>query len=525
LAAAFALLFLATSSPQERHDPRGLELPTRRFYVMKLSLLKLHLLRSGTSGLVALGLLSTVARADSADAGPAAGASIPDPQPVPISILQSSPKVAGGLIFVTPAGGGANAIQGAEIVDNLGRPVWFDQLPSGIGATDFRVQQYRGEPVLTWIQSAGQFSTGPTTDYIADRSYHVIATVNAGNGLIADIHEFRLTAEGTALITAYNTIPGDLSSVGGPAAGLITEGVYQEIDIASGRVLFEWHSLDHVPLEESHAPAPTSATTAYDYFHANAINPDVDGNFIVSSRNTWTVFKLDRHTGAVIWRLGGKSSSFALGPNVAFAWQHNPLVAPGDGPNTYRIFDNEASPTVLPYSRVIWVHTDEVNKTTTLERWFKHPDNLSAGSQGNSQALDNGDTFVGWGALGRFSEFDHDGNLLFDAAFPTGYDTYRAYRFDWVGAPDTSPIATVQTSSGGTTVHAIWNGATEVASWDVIGIDDVGDSDHRHALSSAPWNGLDTAITIQEQPKAVSVVARDRFGREIGRSPFTAVTP
>jgi hypothetical protein len=209
---------------------------------------------------------------------------------------------------------------------------------------------------------------------------------------------------------------------------------------------------------------------------------------------------------------------------VAFAWQHNPLVA--DGPNTFRIFDNESDGvSVLPYSRVIWVHTDDLNKTATLERWFKHPDNLSAGSQGNSQGLDNGDTFVGWGAVGRFSEFDHDGNLLFDAAFPSGYDTYRAYRFEWAGAPDTSPTATAQTAAGGTTtVHAIWNGATEVANWDVVGSEGGGpESDHRHPLTSAPWNGLDTAITIQEEPKFVSVVARDRFGREIGRSLVTPV--
>jgi hypothetical protein len=490
---------------------------------MKLSLLMFRVLHRGSMGLVVLGLLSTMARADSIDAAPPAGASTVDSQPVPITILQSSPKVAGGLIFVTPAGGGATGLQGPEIVDNQGRPVWFDQLPSGIGATDFRVQEYRGEPVLTWIQSAGQFSTGPTTDYIADRSYHVIATVNAGHGLTADVHEFRLTREGTALITIYHTVPGDLSSVGGPADGLVTEGVVQEIDIASGRVLFEWHSLDHVPIEESHLAPPTSATTAYDYFHLNAVNPDDDGNLIISSRHTWTVYKLDRHTGAVIWRLGGKNSSFALGPNVAFAWQHNPLVA--DGPHTFRIFDNESDGVpVLPYSRVIWVHTDDVNKTATLERWFKHPDNLSAGSQGNSQALDNGDTFVGWGALGRFSEFDRDGALLFDAVFPSGYDTYRAYRFEWVGTPDTSPIAAAQASNGGTTVHAIWNGATEVASWDVVGADDGRDSDYRHPLGSASWNGLDTAITIQEEPEFVRVVARDGFGREIGRSPVVTVS-
>jgi hypothetical protein len=486
-------------------------------------------------GVISAGLFSAIALASP----PAAPTASDDPQPSPITILKTSPGLARGLIFVTPAGGAAPPLttptgaapdagapasapiseQGPEIVDNQGRPVWFKQLPSGIGATDFRVQEYRGEPVVTWIQSAGGFSTGPTTDYIADRHYNVIASVQAGNGYIADTHEFRLTRQGTALISVYHTIPYDLSSVGGPANGNVTEGIVQEIEIATGRVLFEWHSLDHVPLSESHEPVPTSSTAAYDYFHLNSVNPDVDGNLLISSRHTWTVYKLDRHTGAVIWRLGGKSSDFDLGPGVAFAWQHNPLVA--DGPDTIRIFDNESAGTpVLPYSRVIWVKHDDVRKTATLERWFKHPDNLSAASQGNSQALDNGDTFVGWGQVGRYSEFDHDGNLLLDAAFAPGYDTYRAYRHEWIGEPDTIPAVTAQPADGGgTTVHAIWNGATQIARWEILG----GSSPNGLTrLDSVEWNGLDTAVTLPGTPAYVQVVAEDGYGLELGRSAVTA---
>ena len=449
-----------------------------------------------------------------------AAAPSPNTQPVPITVLTTSPSTARGLIFLTPTDGGPGAIEGPEIIDGQARPVWFKPLPAGTTAYDFRVQSYHGEAVITWIESQGAFSTGPTTDYIADSHYHVIATVQAGNGLTADIHEFHLTPRGTALITAYNTVAYDLSSVGGPSNGLVTEGVYQEIDIATGRVLFEWHSLDHVGLDESESPVSTSPTVAWDYFHANAISLDEDGNYLVGARNTWTVYRLDRHTGAVLWRLGGKKSDFALGPGVAFAWQHNPTAADDHG--LIRIFDNEASPTILPYSRVIWVRHDDVNKTATLERWFKHPDNLSAGSQGNSQALDNGDTFVGWGALPRFSEFDVDNNLVFDAAFPAGYNTYRAWKHVWVGQPDTPPTTTAEvTADGETTVDAIWNGATEVARWDVLDASTLRPS----RIASAPWNGYDTTITVNEPLTSVVVVAFNGAGTEIGRSAVTSVTP
>jgi hypothetical protein len=448
-----------------------------------------------------------------------AAAPSPDTRPVPITVLTTSPAVARGLIFVTPTSAAPNAVEGPEIVDGQARPVWFKPLAAGTTAYDFRVQEYRREPVITWIESQGAFSTGPTTAYIADRHYHVIATVSAGNGLTADIHEFHLTREGTALLSAYNTVSQDLSSVGGPSAGLVTEGVIQEIDVANGHVLFEWHSLAHIGLDESHSPVSSSPAVAWDYFHLNAISIDEDGNLLVGARNTWAAYRVDRHSGAVLWRLGGTKSDFALGPNVAFAWQHNPTVA--DERGLIRIFDNEASPTVLPYSRVIWVRHDDRRKTATLERWFKHPDSLSAGSQGNAEALDNGDTFVDWGALPRFSEFDRDNNLVFDAAFPAGYNSYRAYRYDWVGEPETVPTAVAAISDAGdTTVHAIWNGATEVARWEVF----EASSGNDVRVAEGAWNGYDTTLEVSEPLSSIVVVARDRRGVEIGRSIATTVT-
>jgi hypothetical protein len=457
-------------------------------------------------GAFVLSFFSTMAFADSPDGGvPAAPL-----QPIAVTILASSPKTAPGLIFLTP--NATTGVHGAEIVDGQGRPVWFDQLPTAVSAYDFRVQRYHREPVLTWIQSQGPFSTGPTTNVIADRHYNVIGTVNAGNGLTADIHEFHLTREGTALITIYNTVARDLSSAGGPAAGLVTEGVVQEIDVANGHVLFEWHSLDHIGLDESHAPPSTSSAVAWDYSHLNAVSVDEDGNLLIDARNTWAAYRVNRHTGAVIWRLGGTKSDFALGPNVAFAWQHNPTAVDDHG--LIRIFDNEAGPAVLPYSRVIWVRHDDGKKTATLERWLKHPDGLSAASQGNAQGLENGDTFVGWGQLPRFSEFDRDNNLLFDAELPTGYNSYRAYRHEWIGEPDTRPTATTQRASdGGVVVHAVWNGATEVARWDVV--EPSRERDDRRRVASSPWNGLDTTIAVDEAVQSVVVVARDHAGQEI----------
>jgi hypothetical protein len=449
--------------------------------------------------------------------------------PPPITIFQDSGSLSDGFIFVAPQSLGVpNPVQGPEILDNQGRIVWFMPSANSELVTDFRVQTYLGNPVLTFMHGItyGDTNPGDTIDYILDNTYNVVATVEAGNGLDADVHEFQLTPQNTALISIYNNLPADLSSVGGPSNGMVTEGVVQEIDVATGKVLLEWHSLTGVALTESYQAAPTSPSVLYDYFHLNSVSLDTDGNLLISSRHTWTVYKVNRTTGAIIWRLGGKKSDFTLGPGLPFAWQHDAVAVDA---STIRIFDNESNGRpVLPYSRAIWVTHDDTTMTATLARSIEHPAALSAIAEGSVQDLANGNTFVEWGILGRFSEFGPTGQLLFDATEAPGYATYRGYRFPWVGNPSTSPTAVaLQNSDGSIAVHAVWNGATEVASWEVLG---GATSGTLATIGSAAWNGLDTVITVPGPANDIQVVAMNAAGTAIGTSatvagPFAAVFP
>jgi hypothetical protein len=479
---------------------------------MEVTLTASRAIPNGSIALLLLALLAPGARAQGTQAPP-------------VVVTQTSTSSAPGFIFLTPypisklPAGEVSTIC-PEIVDGLGRPVWFLPQASGVDS-DLRVQTYKGNPVLTWSEGPTfQYEVpGTTTDYICDNTYKVIATVQAGNGLNADEHEFVLTPQGTALITIYNNVAADLSSVGGPSNGIVEEGVVQEIDVATGNVLFEWHSLDHVPLTDSYAALPAAAP--YDYFHINSVNPDTDGNLLISSRHTWTVYKVNRTTGDVMWRLGGKSSDFTMGPGLPFAWQHNAIAVDS---GTIRIFDNESNGVpVLPLSRVIWVKHDDVAMTATLAQSFQHPEGLQALAEGNAQALPNGDTFVGWGIIGRFSEFDSGGNLVFDAALPSGYNDYRAYRQPWVASPTTTPAAVAQYNADGTTtVDAVWNGATEVASWQVFGGDGAGTLS---LVGQGEWNGLDTPIVVPGQLAYYQVAALNAAGTVIGASASAASSP
>jgi hypothetical protein len=358
--------------------------------------------------------------------------------PPPVTVLTPGADNANGDIFISPFGDTSSYANGAEIINNAGHVVWFHPVPAGQEASDFRTQTYLGRPVLTWWQGTGLGGLSAGTDYIYNDHYQQIATVQAGNGYSADGHEFLITPWNTALVLSYATATANLTSIGGPADQEVIDGIVQEIDIRTGRVLFQWNSADHVPYSESEQPLPASPSTPWDWFHVNAVHLDTDGNLLIDARDTSTAYKVSLRSGKIIWRLGGKDSSFAIkaapgqvldSAGEAFAWQHDPEAV---GRDTYTFFDNESSGTPeLPYSRAITVRLNERARTATLVASDDQPEGLSAASQGNAQTTHNRDLFVGWGILPYISEFSPSGRLLFNAEFPAGVNTYRAYRLPW----------------------------------------------------------------------------------------------
>ena len=371
-----------------------------------------------------------------AAAGPAAATT--PAAPPPVTVLTPGALGHGNDIFITPTGDTTTYANGPEIINSKGDVVWFHAVPAGLTASDFRVQRYDGQPVLTWWQGTGLGGLSTGTDYIYNDHYQQIATVSAGNGYSADGHEFLITPWNTALILSYATATADLTSIGGPADQTVIDGIVQEIDIRTGQVLFQWNSADHVPYSQSEQPLPSSASTPWDWFHANAVHLDQAGNLLIDARNTWTTYNVSRQTGAINWQLGGKASSFTLkaangqvldNAGEIFAWQHDPESLGG---GLYTFFDNESSGTpLLPASRAVYVRLDPRTKVATLVASDSQPEGLAAASQGNAQTVAHGGLFVGWGILPYISEFSHSGQLLFNASFPTGVNTYRAYLLRW----------------------------------------------------------------------------------------------
>lgn len=454
---------------------------------------------------------------DESGATPQEFRSRPDLQPLSVEVTTPATNTAEGLIF---AGVKISDVQaGPMIVDNAGELVWFEPEDNvDYQVNDVRVQEYRGEQVITCFEGASPTGHGLGHYVMYNTAYERIAELSVGNGYPGgDLHECVITPEGTALVVIYHPIRWDLSAVEGQTDGVVFDGIVQELDIETGRVLFEWHSLDHIAVEESYRNISVDENTPYDYFHLNSIERDSEGNYILSARHTNAIYKFDGESGEVIWRLNGKQSDFEMGEGTPFAFQHDARV---HGNGELSLFDNAESDQAkadAAWSRGLILQLNEETMTATLVQEYVHPTEILSVSQGNMQVLPNDNVFIGWGSAPVFSEHSPDGTLIFNGRFPSGANSYRAYRFPWVGQPNTPPdIAAESDSAIGLTIFASWNGATEVASWQVL----VGASpDQLEPVGSAALkDGFETAISVPSDQPYVAVEALDAAGTVLGTS-------
>ena len=432
----------------------------------------------------------------------------PDLRPPVITVTTPPKNIAPGLVFVAPKNGPDEAHpsqDGCVILDNQGQPVWLHLLADEtLDMMNFKVQEYKGETVLTWwVGRHTGFGEGECV--ICDHSYSEIKRVRAGNGYRADHHEFLITPDDTALITVYHGVKRDLTSLGGPPEATVLDGIVQEVDIETGEVLFEWHSLDHVELSEHES-------AYYDHLHLNSIDVFDKDHLIVSSRATSTIFKISRKTGEIVWRLGGERSDFELGPGAQFFYQHDARSHPA---GTITVFDNGIENTT-EQSRGAVIGIDEDAMKATLVREYTHPDRPFSITQGNVQVLPNGNVFIGWGSSPVISEFTKDNIVQFDAEFPTESESYRAFRFPWKGYPKYAPaIAAESGQDDKVIIYASWNGATEVDTWQVL----AGESPRKlQELASTPREGFETVITVKTTEPYVGVRAVDASGKVLGSS-------
>lgn len=469
--------------------------------------------------------------------------SAPELHPMKVTVNINKPCQSKGLIFLAPYAFSANAIYGQPgslILDNEGNPVWFRPLDNAnLMNTDFRVQTLYGKPVLTFWQ--GTLVTPPTYTnapggssepgscyYILDKSYKIVKTVKAHKGYISDIHEFLITPDNTALLLSTKMVPMDLTPYGGPENGFVQDFAVQEIDLKTDKLLFFWSALDHIPLTDSFEPASSATETGnvWDAYHFNSISiTECRNEILLSGRNTWTLYRICKGTGGIIWKLGGKRSDFIIEPEARFSWQHDARSLPND---VITLFDDNCCesatiPPETPPAHGLVLQLDLKEKSASLKRSYFHNPNLQVSSEGNVQTLKNGNRFIGWGQSQYYSEFlpagnsesDPAVNMIYDAEMPGSNISYRAYRHRWVGTPHYPPSAAVVLSSGQAVLYASWNGSTKTHKWQVF----AGKCpDRLRKIKTVAKKGFETAISVASQGPYFKVKALNAKGKVISVS-------
>jgi hypothetical protein len=444
--------------------------------------------------------------------------SAPDLSPSTVTITTPArSKAAPGDLFLAPYQG--RGTPGPMISDQSGNLIWFHPLPAGMVATNFQALSYQGKPALVWWQGRViRVGFGQGEDVIYNRSYQPVATIRAGNGYMADLHEIRIEPDGTAWIDIFDPIELDLSAYGGSAHGILLDSVVQHIDIKTGLVMWEWHAYGHVALSDSHLSALKSGYP-WDFVHLNSVDPGSDGDVLFSMRNTWGLYDVDLHTGAIRWRLGDDHSTIHAGPGVRFYWQHDAEWQP-DG--RISVLDNGSTPPEEKQTRGLVIQLDAATHTATLKQAYTNPTKtLLSPSQANLLSLPNGNWLMGYGTLPNFTEFDSAGHVLLDGTLGKNVQDFRTYLAPWTATPTTTPNLATQRNGDHLTAWVSWNGATNITRWQLLAGQSPGSLSHIGAAT--PRHGFETTITATTSAPILSVEALDATGHTLATSRATKV--
>ncbi|KAK4164317.1 ASST-domain-containing protein [Cladorrhinum sp. PSN259] len=486
----------------------------------------------------------------------------PDLAPPRLNItIPATKDVEKGYLFLAPFAGYPDTPTeqhgprqaGPYIFRDDGNLVWAGYGIYSIWATNFQAGRWKGKDILFSFEGDHNAGYGHGHGHITilDHHYETIRELRAGNHKLVDKHEFHIIKEETGLIQIYQPVPRDLTPWGAkPEQQWIVNAIFQELDITTGRLLFEWSSLDHVSPSESLLPINTgqagsgyNSSDAWDYFHINSVDKNSEGDYLISARDACSIHKINGTSGEVIWRLNGKKSDFSVPKDAQFCFQHHARWLPSSDPNVeiISLYDNSAHGTehgggkevhTAPFSSGKILKLDTNKWIAELVQGYYPPKGdkkLLSKSQGSTQVLPNKNVLVNWGSEGAVTEYTPSGEPIFHAYMDSrklgqGVENYRGFRFNWTGLPNEEPavVALQSEEEVNTTVYVSWNGDTETAVWRFYEVTDGFGS--RAFLGEAERKGFETEfVVVGKTVKKVSAEAVDKNGRVLRVTGVAAV--
>ena len=395
-----------------------------------------------------------------------------------------------------------------------------------------RIQRYAGKDYFTFWRGGNAHGNDQGTCRFLNSKYEfVFETQSYDLKWGTDQHECEVTPYGTVLVTVYEPRPRDLSDIGGEVEDTMFDSCFQEIDIETQQLLFQWCASEHIPVNETYAAyGKTSKGRGWDAYHINSLQRDHEGNYFVALRRLFAVLKISGQDGSRIWQLGGKKNNFtdiSGGHALDFAWQHSTHFS---GPKFTQLtmFDNHnnAGERVIgclgsSCSRGVRLELDYDAMTVRHLQNFYSPTGLLSYAMGSYQTLPNGNVLTGWGNNPEITEFAPNGIPLMSFRFgplDAAVRTYRVYKDRWVGRPGWPPSLAVEKHADQVWVYVSWNGATEVRSWAVHDTDESGavgkdgSVGADAAKSRVEKDGFETRIVLENVRRYVWVSALDADG-------------
>ncbi|KAL2312162.1 Secreted protein [Schizosaccharomyces pombe] len=482
----------------------------------------------------------------------------PDLSPPKLNVTISSSKdLSPGYLFIAPYSGYFdNKIRyprqpGPYIFTDEGELVWSGFGYISIWAANFQAGKINGEDVLFSFEGSHNPNYGHGHGHVTvlNSNYETVKEIRAANHKVADKHEFHIIDEKTGLIEIYQPVPRDLKEFGAnPEQRWIIDSIIQEIDLETGNLLFEWSSLDHIspaesvlPITEGQAGYGYNSSDAWDYFHINSVDKDEEGSYLISSRDTSSIYKINGSTGDIIWKLGGipkKTSTSFKSSNFNFSFQHHARYLSTSSDRKSQIisfYDNEAHGTEhkdgseVHYGNHSSGKIIEVNTSSweaKLLKQYNPPDDLLSKSQGSTQVLPNGNVLVNWGSSGAVTEFKSDGTPIFHAYLDSNkldgnIQNYRAFKYNWTGNPK-EEIALVWEGIDSTksVAYVSWNGDTRTAYWRFSLLSTEDDKKIlKNEIRTVQKSGFETSVEYNSdnigKDKQIIVEALDKDGRLI----------
>lgn len=321
--------------------------------------------------------------------------------------------------------------------DRNGVPVWWLRT----GDQPFNPTLLRNGNVVSYSLAKDQrFGTQPDRSYVERSLDGRVVRRHRTVGTPTDLHELQELPNGHLLLEAYRPREGvDLRKYGGPRRARLLDAEIQEVT-PGGKLVWRWSAYGRISLDETDRWPGIVKTQKrlpkkvrwYDAYHLNSMSPDGDG-LVISCRHDDAVYRIDRQTGRVTWKLGGIRTGKSLEiigdtryhGRRTFGGQHDARVLP-DG--TVTVYDNGAERDRPP--RVVRYRIDRRKRTATLIEELEDPAVPRSNWGGGTRRLAGGNWVTAWGGTRTVSELTPGGALVFRLAF-NGPSNYRV---DPVGA-------------------------------------------------------------------------------------------